>query len=535
MKQTLKKILCILLAAVLLTGTLAACGNKDEGKNGIIVSAGTSLFESSLDPLKGSMSYGYPFVCQALMKANPDSTYTGDLAEAWTMVDSTTYRFTLRQSIRFSDGSDFTAEDVIFTYESVMANQALNSNVDLSSLDSVTALSDYEVEFKLKKPYSPFFDVTAMLQIVPSDSYDSTLFDTMPIGTGAYKVVQYDTNQQIILEANENYWGEKPDIERVTLVYMDQSAAFAAAKSGDLDIVMVSVSYADEEVEGMKYVEFDTMDVRNLSLVTQPVRTVTHPVTGEEITVGNDVTADLNVRKAIAIGVDRQTIINNALNAGGRATVNYTDNLTWTSKNGYEDNRKDEAKALLESAGWVDTDGDGIREKDGLRCSITVYASSGDNDRYRLLSALGEEAKLLGIEIIAKTATWGEIETLQYSNGVIWGWGQFSPTVIQSLYQSDRFLVGTYDNVGAYDNPQVDAYIEAAITAETQEDAADNWIAAQDIANTEYPYIYLVNIRHGFFISEDIDISMDTQIPHPHGHGAPIINNMADWKWVKAE
>ncbi len=533
MKQRTKKIICMLLAVVMLAATFTACGNKDEGKNGIVVSAGTTLFESSLDPIKGSMYYGYPFVCQALMKATPDSTYTGDLAESWNMVDSTTYRFTLKEGVKFSNGTDFTAEDVVFTYETVKNNQALNQNVDLSSLESVTAIGDYEVEFRLNKPYSPFFDVTAMLQIVPSDSYDSVLFDTMPIGTGAYKVLQYDTNQQIILGRNENYYGETPEIERITLVYMDESAAFAAAKSGDLDIVMVSVSYADEQIEGMKYIEFDTMDVRNLSMVTQGVRTIKHPITGEDITVGNDVTCDINVRKALAIGIDREEIIENALNGVGRATVNYTDNLTWTSKNGYEDNRKDEAKQILQTAGWVDSDGDGIREKNGLKCSFNVYASSGDNDRYRLLSALGEEAKELGIEIIAKTATWGEIEQLQYSNGVIWGWGQFSPTVIPSLYQSDRFLVGTYDNVGGYENAQVDSYIKAAITAETQSEAAQNWIAAQDIANAEYPYIYMVNIKHGFFISDDIDISKDTQIPHPHGHGAPIINNMADWTYVK--
>ena len=363
MNNKIKKILCIALVAVMLLGTFTGCGNKDESKNGIIVSAGTSLFDDSLDPIKGSMSYGYPFVCEALMMANPDSEYVGCLAESWDMVDATTYRFKLHQGIKFSNGTDFNADDVVFTYETVKNNQALNSNVDLSSLESVTKLNDYEVEFKLTKPYSPFFDVTAMLQIVPSDSYDSTLFDTMPVGTGAYKVVQYDTNQQIILEANENYHGTAPDIKRVTLVYMDQSAAFAAAKSGDLDIVMVSVSYADEKIEGMKYVEFDTMDVRNLSLVTQPVRTIKHPVTGKDITVGNDVTCDVNVRKAIAIGIDRQTIINNALNGVGRATENYTENLTWTSKTGYEDNRKEEAKRILEAAGWIDTDGDGTFDK----------------------------------------------------------------------------------------------------------------------------------------------------------------------------
>ncbi len=527
-----KRIIAVAIMALLLVGSFAGCGKNDEGNNGIIVSAGTTLFESSLDPIKGSMYYGYPFVCQALMKATPGSEYTGDLAETWEMVDSMTYRFTLRQGVKFSDGTDFTAEDVVFTYETVKNNQALNQNVDLSSLDKVTALSDYEVEFSLKKPYSPFFDITAMLQIVPSDSYDSVLFDTMPIGTGAYKVVQYDTNQQIILERNENYWGEAPDIERVTLVYMDESAAFAAAKSGDLDIVMVSVSYADEQIEGMKYVEFDTMDVRNISLPVGYERTVKKS-NGDEIKAGNNVTADKSVREALAIGINRQTIINNAFNGVGKPTVNYTENLTWTSKNSYEDGRKDEAKKILEAAGWVDTDGDGIREKDGLRCAFDVYSTSGDDDRYRLVSAVAVEAKELGIEITAKTATWGEIEVLQYSNGVIWGWGQFSPTVIRSLYHSDTFLVGTYDNVGGYDNPQVDALIDAAITAESQQEAISNWVASQDLANKDYPYLYIVNIRHGFFISDDIDICMSTQIPHPHGHGAPIINNMADWSYVK--
>lgn len=497
-----------------------------DGLKSITVSAGTTLFEGSLDPIKGSMYYGYPFVNNALLKANPDSEYVGDLATGWEMVNATTYKFTLREGVKFSDGSDFTAEDVVFTYETVMNNQAMNENVDLSRLESVTADGDYAVTFKLKEAYSPFLDVTAMLQIVPSDSYDSALFDTRPIGTGAYKIIQYDTNQQIILEANENYFGEAPDIDRVTLVYMDQSAAFAAAQSGELDIVMVSVKYAEEQIDGMNLILFDTMDVRNISLPTTPVQTVTNPYTGEEVTIGNAVTSDLAVRKAVAIGMDRETVIENCFNGVGKASVNYTDNLVWSSQNSYEDGRVEEAKAILEAAGWVDTDGDGIREKDGVRCAFEVYCAGNDEDRYNLATAVAEDVRQLGVEITAKTATWDELYQLGYSNGVVWGWGQFSPTVIQSLYDSDMFKGYNYTG---YANAEVDAYIDAALSAETQEEAIENWKAAQDLANQEFPYLYIVNIQHAYFINEDLDISMETQIPHPHGHGAPIINNMADW------
>lgn len=529
------RIVSFFLCIIMVLGICTGCAkdnetNKDDAK-GVVAYIGTGIFDGSLDPVKGAMAYAYPFTNNALIKANPDSEYVSDLATEWKMVDAKTYTFKLREGVKFSDGSDFTADDVVFTYETVKENQANNENVDLSRLESVKAISDYEVEFKLTEAYSPFLDVTAMLQIVPSDSYNSELFDTQPIGTGAYKVAQYDTNQQIILEVNEYYFGEKPAIEKVTLVYMDQSAAFAAAKSKKLDIVMVGSGYVNEKIEGMSVQRFETMDVRNISFPMLSEQTVTHPTTGEKVKVGNNVTSDIAVRKAIAIGIDRDAIIKDAFNGVGKASVNYTDNLQWSSKKSYDDAQVDEAKKLLEDAGWVDTDKDGIREKDGLRCSFDVYAPGGDEDRYRLAVALAENAKTLGIEINAKTGSWDEMAALQVSAGVVWGWGQYSPTVLNSLYNSELFLTAAYDNVGGYKNAEVDSHIKAAISATTQEDAIKNWKSVQDIANTEYPYIYLVNIEHCYFINNNLDISMDTQVPHPHGHGSPIICNLADWSW----
>ena len=149
-----------------------------------------------MDPVKGFMSYGYPFVNEALIQADTNSEYVADLATDWEVSeDALTYTFNLREGVTFSDGTPFTAEDVVFTYEEVQKNQANNENVDLTKLKSVEADGDYKVVFTLNECYSPFLDTVAMLQIVPSDSYNSETFDTAPIGTGAYKVAQYDTNQ----------------------------------------------------------------------------------------------------------------------------------------------------------------------------------------------------------------------------------------------------------------------------------------------------------------------------------------------------
>ena len=504
---------------------------EDEMVKGVTAYVGTSIFDSSLDPIKGAMSYGYPFTNNALLKVNSNSEYVGDLATDWSISeDALTYTFKLREGVKFSDGSDFTAEDVVFTYNTVHDHQAHNENVDLTRLQSVVAIDDYTVEMKLFEPYSPFFDTVAMLQIVPSDAYDSTLFDTKPIGTGAYKVVQYDTNQQIILEVNEHYFGEMPDIKNVTLVYMDSDAAFAAAKSGQLDIVMVGAGYAMEEIPGMKLEAFETMDVRNISLPMQPQQTAKDRE-GKEVTIGNDVTCDQSVRKALCIGLNREEIIENAFNGVGKPAVHFTDNLIWASTETYEDNCQDEAKKILEDAGWIDENKDGIREKDGQECTFDVYAPGGDEERYRLAVAMAENAAQLGIKVEVKTATWDEVNTLQLTSGIVWGWGQYSPTVLNSLYNSDLFLSGGYDNVVGFNNEKVDAKIAEALSANNQEDAIAAWKEVQTLADAEYGYLYLVNIEHCYFINEKLNLSMETQIPHPHGHGSPIICNMADWTW----
>ena len=524
--------------------SLAACGagKKEEApakenavvseaKRGITAFVGTNIFEESLDPIKGGMSYGYPFISNALLRVGTDSHYVGDLATSWTVSgDGLTYTFMLRTDVTFSDGSPFTAEDVVFTYNQVMENPAINEHVDLSRLQSVEATDDYQVVFQLKEAYSPFFDTTACLGIVPSDGYNSEAFDTMPIGTGAWKMSQYDMNQQMILVPNETCYYGAPKLPQVTLTYMDGDAAFAAAKSGQLDVVMVGTSYVKEEIPGMTMIPFETMDVRNISLAVEKPHTVTN-ANGEQIQVGSAVMSDPAVRKALNIGIHRQTIIDHALNGIGKPAGHFTNNLIWATEETFEDGQVEEAQQLLETAGWVDTDGDGIREKDGVRCSYDVYAGGGDMDRYQLAAALSEEAKILGIEINAKNATWDDILKLEYSNGVVWGWGQYSPTVLQSLFQKDMFMAGAFDNVVAYENPEVEKWIDTALTANTQDAVMGAWKQVQDIANADYPYLYLVNIEHCYFVNDDLDLSLDTQIPHPHGHGSPVICNMNDWNW----
>ncbi len=532
-KKWRTKGICMALVLLLTIGVLAGCGansaDSEKDSAGISIYVGGTIFDSSMDPVKGAMSYGYSFINSALTKVSPDSKYVGDLAKDWKVSkDALTYTFHLKEGVKFHDGSDFTAQDVVFTYNTVKKNQGNNENVDLSRLKSVKADGDYTVTFTLKEPYSSFLDQTALLGIVPRDSYDSKKFDTMPIGTGPWKIAQYDTEQKIIVEAFSDYYDGAPSIPQVTILNMEEDTAIANAKSGQLDVVMVDPNYVSEEIDGMHIENLETMDVRQISLpVTQESNYKTK--SGKTIKVGNNVTADKAVRKALAIGIDRQKIIDNALNGIGKPAEGFTSNLVWGNTAEYKDNDKEGAAKLLEGAGWK-KGSDGIYEKNGRKCQFTILAPSGDTARYQLAAALAEEAKTLGIQIDLDQKTWDEINALAPSNGVVWGWGQFDPVVLKNLFYTDSFAGGEgTSNSIRYSNKKADQLIDQAINANNQDDAVAAWKRVQEETADDYAYLYLVNIEHSYFVKDNLDISVDTQIPHPHGHGAPVINNMKDW------
>lgn len=530
-----KRRICIFCCVTLLF--LSACGVSDikkdkadvKSKDSVVCYVGHGFWESSLDPVKGGFSYGWSFINNALLKVQPDSSYAGDLAESYSISkDALTYTFVLKEGITFHDGAELTAEDVVFTYETVKENQGKNEKVDLSRMTSIEAENDRTVKITLSEPYSPFLAMTAQLGIVSRGGYDSKTFDELPVGTGAWKAVQYDAGQQFIVEANENYFEGAPHIKRVTFVNMDNEAAFSNARSGQLDLVMVQPNYAKEQIPGMHVEKLATMDVRNISLPCKPLGTVKDGA-GKEVLAGNDVTADAAVREALQIGIDREKIIENAFNGIGVPAYGFTANLEWGNPPKITDCRRKEAEALLEAAGWKDTDGDGIREKGELKCSFEVYTPSDEQDRYQLAAALSEDVRELGIEMKVKQTTWDEITEASCRSGVVWGFGQFSPMVIHQLFFSENFLAAPYSNTPGYENTQADHLIKEAIASPEHEKAVEKWKEVQEIYAEEIPYLFLVNIEHCYFADDRLDLSVSTQVPHPHGHGIPIICNMKDW------
>ena len=127
-------------------------------------------------------------------------------------------------------------------------------------------------------------------------------------------------------------------------------------------------------------------------------------------------------------------------------------------------------------ARWTDEDGDGVREKNGVRCAFEVYTPSDEKDRYQLAVATAQSAKELGIEITVKETTWDEITKASYRAGVVWGFGQFDPSVLHQLFSSDTFLTTEYGNTAGYENARVDALMGEALLTDDHGEAVEKWM-----------------------------------------------------------
>ena len=484
--------------------------------------------EFGFDPMHG---WGYhdsgtdPLIQSTILKRNADNEFVNDLATDYEISDDLkTYTVTIRDDVKFTDGSQLTAKDVAFSYNKA---KELGEGADLSNMKEATADGD-KVVFNLEKADSTFINKLTDVGIVPEATYDESSYGQNPIGSGPYKLAQWDKGQQFILEKNPDYYGEEPYFNKITNLFLDPDAAFAAVKNGDVDIAEVPVSYANEEIDGYHMEYFDSIDVRGISL---PTTMDEGKMSEDNITIGNNVTGDPAVRQALAIGIDRQELLDGALN--GYGNVSYTgvaNQLPWAFDAGYKDGQVDQAKAILEKAGWKDTDGDGIREKDGQKAAFTVYYKASASERQAIAVTVAEQAKELGIDITPKGASWDEIDPDKYSQGVVWGFGSADPYSIEHQYGSEVACVG-YDNPGDLEDPAVDALIDKAM-AQDLKASYGTWSQAAKTATSHNSFLWIGTMDYTYFVSDDLDISNDTALIYPHG--GDIWGNIYDWKRINA-
>ena len=538
-----KKVMTVLLALVMVLSLVACTGEKVPGnteapqqsnsaagvKDSVVIAIGSE--PETLDPTKGWGHGNAPIVQSTLVKYNSELNFENDLATGYELSDDgLVWTFTLRDDAYFTDGEKLTAADVAFTLETAKAAQG---SVDLTYMESAVAKDDSTVVVTLSKPTSILLNTLASVGIVPEHAYGED-YGIDPIGSGPYKFVEWRAQEQIVFTANENYYGGEPAIKKVTIVFMSEDAALAAVQSGQVDVAYSTATLGSTAVEGYHVEALTSADNRGFTLPVLPDEGKT---TESGAPIGNDVTSKLEIRQAIAYAIDRQQVAEVALNGFGRPAYSENDGMPWNNPEVVIETDVDYAKKLLADAGWVDTDGDGIVEKDGLKAEFNCVYPSGDSVRQAVAMATAEQVLAVGIKINVEGTSWDDIMKRMFSEAVMMGWGSAIPNETYYLYRSEGALLDDFYNPEGYMNETTDAYLAAAMEALTPEEANKNWQLVQWDGSTgtamkgECPWVWIVNLDHVTFVRDGLSIG--EQSIHPHGHGVPLIQNLQDWEWTE--
>ena len=524
-------IIAIIGGAIFMTGS----GTPARSDNTLVVAAFNhgGEPEAGFDPMYGWGDRGEPLIQSTLMKMGRNMSYINDLATDWEANDNfTEYTVKIRDDVKFTDNSTLDAEDVAFSY-----NQAKTTGetIDLSTMDNATAVDKTTVKFELNRPDSTFSDNLLYVGIVPSDYYNNETYGAAPIGSGPYKFVQWDKGQQVILEKNPDYYGKQPEFDKLTVLFERNEASFNAAKNHELDIASVPLEYANETIEGYHVFLADSLDVRGISL---PMVNNTGNTTEDGIAMGNNVTADKSIREALNYGINRSDIAKGALN--GIGVPNYdgiSHLLPWYNKEAaIKDGDVDKAKEILKEGGWEDTDGDGIVEKDGLKASINLYYPSDASERQAIAVAVAEQAKNLGIEVNATGSNWDEMDSIKFTDPIVWGFGSTDPFTMWGEYYSDQAGIG-YNNPSLENNTAVDKHIDNAMSMDRNASYSEwsdvSWDGSTGISpKGDAAWLWISEIRYTYFIDDSLDISEDTFKLQPHGGDA--FGNIYDWTRVSS-
>ena len=536
-----RRVISLLCMAALVVSLLLGCGGESAERSGgsgdgdsvVIALDPSSEPEAGFDPAYGWGAGEHvhePLIQSTLTVTNIDLTIGYDLATGYSVSeDGLTWQVTIRNDVKFTDGEPLTAEDVAFTYNTVKETSSVN---DFTMLDHAEAADDTTVIFHMTRPFSIWPYTMAEVGILPEHAYDSATYGTEPVGSGRYILKQWDKGQQVILEANPDYYGEAPKMKQVTILFMEEDAAFLAAQSGQVDLAYTSATYSEEEVEGYTLAAYESVDNRGLNLPA-----ISETTDSEGRAVGNDFTSDVLVRRAINIGVDRQEMIDHVLNGYGSPAYSVCDQLPWYNEASEVTYDSEGAAALLDEAGWVLGE-DGVREKDGVQAKMNLLYSNGDSVRQALAADFADQMEELGIICTIEGVGWDTAYDRALSEPLLWGWGAHTPMELYNIYHTiEGNTVDGKDmaQYSPYANETVDTYMDQALAESDLEEAYTLWQQAQWDGTTgvtqegDIPWVWLVNIDHLYWVRDGLTVA--EQKIHPHGHGWSIVNNVDQWEW----
>lgn len=414
------------------------------------------------------------------------------LAESWEISDDKlTYTFKLREDVKWQDGEPFTSEDIVFSYNTIM-----DPKVDSPQLRSyyqeirdVEAIDDYTVKFTYARPYFLALEFCGGMPIVPKHIFDKGDFNTnpagrKPVGTGPFKFVKWTTGREIVLEKNPDYWGEKPYVNRIVFrIITDPSVALQVLKREELDVASLTPIQWERQTNSNDF-------KKNFDKFSYFTPNYSYIGWNSE----RPYFSDKRVRTALTHLVNRELILSKVMYDLGAVVTNpfYINSPEYDKSIKPYDYNPGKAKQLLEEAGWVDHDNDGIRDKDGVKFAFEFLIPGGSETGEKIATILKEELDGMGIQMDIRKTEWAVFTTRlneRTFDAVTLAWSMGVESDPYQIWSSTQAESGS--NFVGFKNAEADKLIEAARQEFDKEKRIEMYRKFSEIVHEEQPYTFL--------------------------------------------
>lgn len=466
------------LLALLLVLPLVACARKPEGDTLVMI---IEASPANLDPRIGTDAASErigTLIFDSLVRRDEHFNMGPALAESWEIPDPLTYVFHLRRDVKFHDGRPLTARDVKWTFDSLLNGTVVSARAGAYRLvSSVEAPDDATVIFRLKEPFAPLLWnlSNGSMGIVPYGSGKG--FNQSLIGSGPFKLVRAELDKEVVIERNEQYWGEKPKLRRVRFaVVPDTTTRALELDKGSADIAINALS-ADMvmTIERQKKLVVETRPGTTLAYLAFNLR--------------DPILKDVRVRRAVAHAIDRRPLIEYLWRGLARPADSVLPPQHWAYNGEVTKYEHDPAKAnaLLDAAGHK-------RGKDGMRFHLTMKTSTEESTRL-MAAVLQQQLREVGIALDIRTfefatfysdVTKGSFQLFSLR----WIGGNEDPDIFEYVFYSTS-TPPKRANRGYYSNPRADALIDAGRRELDQGKRKQIYAELQQVLAEDLPYIDL--------------------------------------------
>ena len=509
------KIPALFLIALCFMPSAAAQNAFAQDTANTLVYAGEN--EDTINPILNEHQELPTIIFSGLLKYDGKGNAIPDLAESFRYDEkSMTYTFKIREGVTWHDGTPFSLEDIIFTYNALTKDENLTSSIlsNYEDIASVSSPAPQLLEIKMKR-YNAAMLGNFTIGIIPKHLFEGKDINTAPanhhpIGTGRYKFIEWDTaGGMIILERNENYYGKVPNIERVIYKTVAvESTKALMLQAGEADLAWLNANYAENfrGKQGFKNIDFTTADYRSVSM---------------------DFRSEFWKHNADSIGilnyaVDKQAIINGVLNKQGIPAYSPI------QLNAYGGNKKadiypyDPEKFAEEMAklGWK-KNAQGMYERNGQKFSFTIQVRDYEEERVDIANIVARQLQNAGVDMRIALVT--RFDWKADYNGFLAGFAvQFDP---DGIYKD--FVTGASDNTMHYSNAEVDKLLkQGRVTADKEERKTISQTFEEAYANA--PGHLLIAYLHGNYVSTERLSGLDTERVLGH-HAVGVMWNIEDW------